>query len=195
MNFLRKIFKTENDRNLAKLEKIAALIEAKADEYASKTDEELKATTALLKNRFEAGETLNQLLPDAYALVREASTRVIGQRHFHVQLWGGIALFQGRIAEMRTGEGKTLTVTLPAFLQALEGKGVHIVTVNEYLVTYQSEWMGKIFKFLGLTVGVVLTNMAPSDKRDAYNCDIVYSTNNELGFDYLRDNMVVRKIT
>ena len=193
MSFLNKIFKSENDRNLAKLEKIARLVEAKAEEYAAKTDDELKQTTQLLKDRFANGETLDHLLPDAYALVREASTRVIGQRHFHVQILGGIAMFQGRIAEMRTGEGKTLTVTLPAFLQALEGRGVHIVTVNEYLVSYQSEWMGKIFNFLGMTVGVVLSQMSPSDKRAAYNCDIVYATNNELGFDYLRDNMVQRK--
>ncbi len=192
MNFLKKIFASDNDRSLAKLEKIAALIEEKAEEYKNKTDEELKHTTVVLKERLANGEKLEAILPDAYAAVREASERVIGLRHFHVQLLGGIALFQGRIAEMRTGEGKTLVETLPAYLQALEGKGVHIVTVNEYLARRDAEWMGKIFVFMGLTVGVITNDMNPSDKRNAYNCDITYGTNNEFGFDYLRDNMVVR---
>lgn len=187
-----KLFKSENDRNIKKLEKIANVIEGKADYYKSLTDEELKATTPKLKQRLKDGEKLMDILPDAYALVREASERVLGMRHFHVQLLGGIALFQGRIAEMRTGEGKTLVETLPAYLIALEGKGVHIVTVNEYLSKRDAEWMGKLFTFLGLTVGVSAANMSPSDKREAYNCDITYSTNNELGFDYLRDNMVTR---
>ena len=187
------LFKSDNERQIAKLEKIAAKIEAKADEYAAKSEEELKDTTRILKGRLAAGETLNDILPDAYACVREASTRVMGKRHFHVQLLGGIALFQGRIAEMKTGEGKTLTETLPAYLIALEGKGVHIVTVNEYLSNRDADWMGKIFKYLGLTVGVSNHNMSPQEKREAYNCDILYSTNNELGFDYLRDNMVIRK--
>ncbi len=193
MGFLAKIFKSDNDRQIAKLEKIAAKVEAKADEYAAKTDDELKQTTSILKGRLAKGESLMDILPDAYACVREASTRVMGKRHFHVQILGGIALFQGRIAEMKTGEGKTLTETLPAYLVALEGKGVHIVTVNEYLSGRDADWMGKIFKFLGLTVGVSKHNMSPQEKREAYNCDILYSTNNELGFDYLRDNMVVRK--
>ena len=193
MGVFNKIFKSDNARQIAKLEKIASKVEAKADEYASKTDEQLKETTAILKGRLANGETLLDILPDAFACVREASTRVMGKRHFHVQILGGIALFQGRIAEMRTGEGKTLTETLPAYLIALEGKGVHIVTVNEYLSGRDAEWMGKIFKFLGLTVGVSKHNMSPQEKREAYNCDILYSTNNELGFDYLRDNMVVRK--
>lgn len=188
-----KLFKSENERNVIKLEKIAALVEAKADYYKSLTDEELKATTPKLKERLANGEKLIDILPDAYALVREASDRVLGMRHFHVQILGGIALFQGRIAEMRTGEGKTLVETLPAYLVALEGKGVHIVTVNEYLSKRDAEWMGKLFTFLGLTVGVSMANMSPSDKRAAYDCDITYSTNNELGFDYLRDNMVTRK--
>ncbi len=187
-----KLFKSENDRNVAKLEKIAKLIEDKSDYYKGLTDEELKETTTKLKQRLKDGEKLIDILPDAYALVREASERVLGMRHFHVQLLGGIALFQGRIAEMRTGEGKTLVETLPAYLIALEGKGVHIVTVNEYLSKRDAEWMGKLFTFLGLTVGVSMANMSPSDKRAAYNCDITYSTNNELGFDYLRDNMVTR---
>lgn len=188
-----KLFKSENDRNIKKLEKIAALIENKADYYKSLTDEELKATTPKLKQRLVDGEKLKDILPDAYALVREASERVLGMRHFHVQLLGGIALFQGRIAEMRTGEGKTLVETLPAYLVALEGNGVHIVTVNEYLSKRDAEWMGKLFTFLGLTVGVSLSGMSTSEKRAAYACDITYSTNNEFGFDYLRDNMVTQK--
>jgi preprotein translocase subunit SecA len=192
VSIIKKIFRSDNDRNIAKLEKIAKLIEEKAEFYKNKTDEELKNTTAELKKRFNDGEKLESLMPDAYALVREASDRVIGLRHFHVQLLGGISLFQGRIAEMRTGEGKTLVETLPAYLQALEGKGVHIVTVNEYLAKRDAEWMGKVFIFLGLTVGVVLSDMSPSDKRAAYACDVTYGTNNEFGFDYLRDNMVTR---
>lgn len=193
MGFLKTLFMGENARKVAKLEKIATLVEDKADEYSAKSDEELKACTDTFKNRLQAGETLNDILPDAYACVREVSTRVLGKRHFHVQLLGGIALFQGRIAEMRTGEGKTLVETLPAYLVALEGKGVHIVTVNEYLSSRDAEWMGKIFKFLGLTVGISTHSMSPDQKRQAYACDITYSTNNELGFDYLRDNMVTRK--
>lgn len=188
-----KLFKSDNDRNIKKLEKIANQIEDKADYYKSLTDEELKATTPKLKQRLADGETLQDILPDAYALVREASERVLGMRHFHVQLLGGIALYQGRIAEMRTGEGKTLVETLPAYLVALEGKGVHIVTVNEYLSKRDAEWMGKLYTFLGLTVGVSMSGMSPSEKREAYACDITYSTNNELGFDYLRDNMVTKK--
>ena len=185
-----KLFKSENERNVAKLEKIAKLIEEKSDYYKGLSEEELKAMTPKLKQRIQDGEKLIDILPDAYAVVREASERVLGMRHFHVQLLGGIALFQGRIAEMRTGEGKTLVETLPAYLIALEGKGVHIVTVNEYLSKRDAEWMGKLFTYLGLTVGVSMANMSPADKRAAYNCDITYSTNNELGFDYLRDNMV-----
>ncbi|MBR4745155.1 MAG: preprotein translocase subunit SecA, partial [Clostridia bacterium] len=187
------IFKSDNERHIAKLEKIASKVEALADKYAALSDDELKDTTRVLKDRLAKGETLSDILPDAYAAVRETSTRVMGKRHFHVQILGGIALFQGRIAEMKTGEGKTLTETLPAYLIALEGKGVHIVTVNEYLSGRDADWMGKIFKFLGLTVGVSKHDMSPDEKRKAYNCDILYSTNNELGFDYLRDNMVVRK--
>ena len=192
MNFFKRIFASDNARNIEKLEKIASKVEALSDKYLNMTDEELKNTTNILKDRLKNGETLLDILPDAYACVREASTRVMGLRHFHVQILGGIALFQGRIAEMRTGEGKTLVETLPAYLVALEGKGVHIVTVNEYLTERDAEWMGKIFKFLGLTVGLSLHNMSPQEKRDAYDCDITYSTNNELGFDYLRDNMVTR---
>ena len=193
MGLFSYLFGSDNKRNIKKLEKIASKIEALSETYKSKTDEELKETTNILKDRLSRGETLNDILPDAYACVREASTRVIGQRHYHVQLLGGIALFQGRIAEMKTGEGKTLMETLPAYLQALDGKGVHIVTVNEYLSERDAEWMGRIFNFLGLTVGVNKTGMNPDEKRKAYLCDITYSTNNELGFDYLRDNMVTRK--
>ncbi len=193
MNFFKKLFASDNARSIDKLEKIAIKVEALADKYSAMTDDELKNTTNVLKERLAKGETLNDILPDAYACVREVSTRIMGLRHFHVQILGGIALFQGRIAEMRTGEGKTLVETLPAYLVALEGKGVHIVTVNEYLTVRDAEWMGKIFKFLGLTVGVSLHTMSPAEKKAAYDCDITYSTNNELGFDYLRDNMVTRK--
>lgn len=192
MGLFTKIFGSDNSRNVAKLNKIAKKIEDREEEYKAKTDDQLKAMTGILKERLANGEKPIDILPDAFATVREASSRVMGMRHFHVQLLGGIALFQGRIAEMRTGEGKTLTETLPAYLVALEGKGVHIVTVNEYLAKRDSEWMGKIFKYLGLTVGLSLHDMDPKQKREAYACDITYSTNNELGFDYLRDNMVVR---
>ena len=190
MGLIRKIFRSENQRNVDKLEKIAKKVEALDEKYKAMTDEELQGMTKVLKDRLKNGETLLQILPDAFATVREASVRVIGLKHFHVQILGGIALFQGRIAEMKTGEGKTLVETLPAYLVALEGKGVHIVTVNEYLSQRDAEWMGKIFKFLGLTVGCSMHNMNPQEKKKAYDCDITYSTNNELGFDYLRDNMV-----
>lgn len=192
MGLFSKIFKSDNARNVEKLEKIAKKVEDLSDKYRVMTDEELKGTTALLKLRLKEGEKPIDILPDAYACVREASTRVIGKRHYHVQILGGIALFQGRIAEMKTGEGKTLVETLPAYLVALEGKGCHIVTVNEYLSSRDADWMGKIFKFLGLTVGISTHDMTPEQKKEAYNCDITYSTNNELGFDYLRDNMVMR---
>jgi len=193
MGLLKKIFRSENSRNVAKLEKIALKVEAYEEEYKKLTDEQLRAKTEEFKTRIANGEKSADILPEAFAVVREASDRVMGMRHFRVQILGGIALFQGRIAEMKTGEGKTLTETLPAYLVALEGKGVHIVTVNEYLSKRDAEWMGKIFKFLGLTVGVSSHEMNAEQKRQAYACDITYSTNNELGFDYLRDNMVVRK--
>ena len=189
MGFLG-LFKSENERNINKLEKICAQIEALDEVYAKKTDLELMKTTKILKDRLKNGETLNDILPDAYAVVREASSRVLNMKHFHVQLLGGIALHQGRIAEMRTGEGKTLVSTLPAYLNALTEKGVHIVTVNEYLAKRDAEWMGKVHKFLGLTVGVNVSGMDEKAKKEAYECDITYCTNNELGFDYLRDNMV-----
>ena len=190
MGLFSKIFKSANTKNVLKLEKIASKIEALDEEYSKKTDLELMKMTQEFKNRLEKGETLNDILPEAYATVREASSRVLSMKHFHVQLLGGIALHQGRIAEMRTGEGKTLVATLPAYLNALSGKGVHIVTVNEYLARRDADWMGKVYKFLGLSVGVNVAGMDEKAKREAYNADITYCTNNELGFDYLRDNMV-----
>ena len=155
------------------------------------SDEELRAKTDEFKKRLSEGETLDDLLVEAYAVVREAATRVLGMRHYRVQLIGGVILHQGRIAEMKTGEGKTLVSTLPAYLNALEGKGVHIVTVNDYLANRDAEWMGEVHRFLGLSVGVILNSMNPDERRAAYQCDITYATNNELGFDYLRDNMAV----
>lgn len=182
----------DNDRRVKKLRKMAEKVDALAPIYKAMNDEELVAQTAKLKARLE-NEKLDDILPDAYAVVREAGERVLGMRHFFVQIMGGIALHQGRIAEMATGEGKTLVATLPAYLNALTGKGVHVVTVNDYLATRDAAWMGKLYKFLGLTVGVVVPGMQPEEKRKAYACDITYCTNNELGFDFLRDNMVVRK--
>ena len=173
-----------------KLKKIADKVCLLEEKYKNFTNEELKACTEEFKNRYKTGTSLNDLLPEAYAVVREASARVLNMRHFYVQILGGIALHQGRIAEMGTGEGKTLVETLPAYLNALTGRGVHIVTVNEYLAKRDAEWMGKVYKFLGLTVGVTLNNQSPEQKKAAYSCDITYCTNNELGFDYLRDNMV-----
>ncbi len=183
----------ENDRKVKKLKKIADKIEVLAPIYKAMDDAELISQTDKLKSRLQEGQTLDDILPDAFAVVREAGERVLGMRHFYVQLLGGIALHQGRIAEMATGEGKTLVATLPAYLNALSGKGVHVVTVNDYLATRDAAWMGKLYKFLGLTVGVVVPGMTSEQKRAAYNSDITYCTNNELGFDFLRDNMVVRK--
>lgn len=182
-----------NARAVKKLEKIAKSVEEKASFYKDMTDEQLAAQTQVLKERYNAGETLDALLPDAFAVCREASARVLGQRHYHVQVLGGIALHQGRICQMATGEGKTLTETLPAYLNALTGKGVHIITVNEYLATRDAEWMGKVYRFLGLTVGVTLAKSTAREKRAAYACDITYGTNNEFGFDYLRDNMATSR--
>ena len=193
MGFLSKLFPSHNDKELKKLEKKANEIEALADKYAAMSDEELRGCTRIFKERLAAGETLDDILPDAFAAVREASTRVLHMRHFHVQLIGGIVLHQGRIAEMRTGEGKTLAATLPVYLNALAGKGVHVVTVNEYLAERDAEWMNNIYEFMGLSVGVNKARMSADEKRAAYNCDITYTTNNEVGFDYLRDNMAVEK--
>ncbi len=181
------------NRNLKKLIQIANKVVDLEDEYKKKTNEQLREKTRELQERARNGENLNSLLPEAFANVREAADRVLNMRHFFVQILGGIALHQGRIAEMATGEGKTLVATLPAYLNALSGKGVHVVTVNEYLAERDAEWMGKIHRFLGLTVGVALSGMSEEEKKKAYNCDITYCTNNEVGFDYLRDNMVVRK--
>ena len=190
MGLITKIFGTYSDRELKQIYPIVDKIEAMEPEYKAMTDAQLTAKTAEFKNRLAAGETLDDILPEAFATVREASVRVLGQRAFRVQLVGGIVLHQGRIAEMKTGEGKTLTATLPAYLNALTGKGVHIVTVNDYLAKYQCEWMGKVYRFLGLTVGLIIHGLEKPERQRAYAADITYGTNNELGFDYLRDNMV-----
>lgn len=193
MGLFSYLFASDNKRSLIKIEKIIKKIEDLADKYADMSDADLQAQTPILKDRLSAGETLDDILPDAFALVREASTRVLHQRHFHVQLIGGVVLHQGRIAEMKTGEGKTLTATTAVYLNALSGKNVHVITVNEYLASSQAEMMGKLYKFLGLTIGVTLAGQTPEEKKKAYQCDITYGTNNEFGFDYLRDNMQVNK--
>ncbi|MDE6399127.1 MAG: preprotein translocase subunit SecA [Clostridiales bacterium] len=194
MGLISFITGSDNRKHLKKLEAIAYKVEEYDEAYRKLTDDELKAKTEEFKRRLKENyETLDDILPEAFATVREASARVLGMRHFHVQILGGITLHQGRIAEMRTGEGKTLVSTLPAYLNALSGEGVHIVTVNDYLAKRDAEWMGKVHRFLGLTVGVAISGMTPEAKRAAYNCDITYATNNELGFDYLRDNMVIYK--
>ncbi|MBR6281324.1 MAG: preprotein translocase subunit SecA, partial [Lachnospiraceae bacterium] len=193
MSLVTKIFGTHSERELKRIYPIVDKIESLRPDMQALTDDELRGKTQEFKNRLAAGETLDDLLPEAYAVVREGARRSLGMEHFRVQLIGGIILHQGRIAEMRTGEGKTLVSTLPAYLNALEGKGVHIVTVNDYLAKRDAEWMGEVHRFLGLTVGVVLNDMSKEERQEAYNCDITYITNNELGFDYLRDNMVVRE--
>ncbi len=193
MGLFSKIFGTYSERQIKKLKPTVDAIEALADKYKSMTDEELAAVTPALKARLAAGETLDDILVDAFAAVREAADRVLGKRPFRVQLIGGIVLHQGRIAEMKTGEGKTLVATMPAYLNALTGEGVHVVTVNEYLARRDSEEMGRVYGFLGLTTGLVIHDQTSTEKQIAYNCDITYGTNNEFGFDYLRDNMVVYK--
>ena len=193
MGIVSKMFGTHSERELKRVYPIVDKIEALRPSMVELTDEQLRDKTKEYKKRLEEGETLDQLLPEAYATVREAARRAIGMEHYRVQLIGGVILHQGRIAEMKTGEGKTLVSTLPAYLNALEGKGVHIVTVNDYLAQRDAEWMGKVHEFLGLTVGVVLNSMDNKERREAYACDITYVTNNELGFDYLRDNMVIYK--
>ena len=187
------LFGSENKSQIKKLKKIADKVVSLEDKYRTFSDEELRNCTVEFKERYKNGESLMSLLPEAYAVMREASDRVLKMRHFYVQILGGIALHQGRIAEMATGEGKTLVATLPAYLNALTGEGVHVVTVNEYLAKRDAEWMGKVYRFLGLTVGIAVSGMQEADKRKAYACDITYCTNNELGFDYLRDNMAVNK--
>ena len=193
MSMFSKVFGTHSQREVKRIMPLVNKIESLRPEMQKLTDEELRDKTIQYKKRLEEGETLDDLLPEAFATVREAAKRVLGMEHYQVQLIGGIILHQGRIAEMRTGEGKTLVSTLPAYLNALEGRGVHIVTVNDYLAKRDAEWMGKVHEFLGLTVGVVLNDMKPEERRAAYGCDITYVTNNELGFDYLRDNMVIYK--
>ena len=187
------IFTSSNERQVKKLRKIADIIESLSDKFKAMTDDELKGMTSVFRERLKNGETLDDILPEAFATVREASERVLGMRHFYVQLLGGIVLHQGRIAEMRTGEGKTLVATLPAYLNAIEGKGMHVITVNEYLATRDSEWMGKLYNFLGLTVSVNLSGLSTEEKKKVYSADIVYGTNNEFGFDYLRDNLATQK--
>ncbi len=193
MGIFGNLFKSQNDKEIIALKKTADKVEALADKYKAMSDEELTKQTAVLKQRLADGETTDDILPDAFAVVREAGDRILHMRHFYVQILGGIVLHQGRIAQMATGEGKTLVATLPAYLNALTGKGVHIVTVNDYLAQRDAEWMGKIYKFLGLSVGVIVHNQSRAQKRAAYACDITYGTNNEIGFDYLRDNMATSK--
>ena len=193
MGLLRKMFGSYSERELKRITPIVDKVLSYEDEYKALTDEELTGKTALFKERLAAGETLDDILPEAFATCREAATRVLGMKHFPVQIIGGIVLHQGRISEMKTGEGKTLVATLPAYLNALSGDGVHIVTVNDYLAKRDSEWMGKIYRFLGLSVGLIIHGMSPEEKKAAYAADITYCTNNELGFDYLRDNMVLYK--
>ena len=193
MSVIEKIFGTHSSRELKRIEPLVDKIEALRPTMQSLSDEELRGKTEEYKKRLTEGETLDDLLPEAYATVREAAKRVLNMEHYRVQLMGGIILHQGRIAEMRTGEGKTLVSTLPAYLNALEGKGVHVVTVNDYLAKRDAEWMGQVHEFLGLKVGVVLNSMTSEERQEAYKCDITYVTNNELGFDYLRDNMVIYK--
>ena len=193
MGLLEKIFGNYSEKEIKRITPIVDKIEALGPEFEKLSDEELKYKTTEFKQRLEKGETLDQILPEAYAAVREAASRALGMRHFRVQLLGGIVMHQGRIAEMRTGEGKTLVATLSSYLNALEGKGVHVVTVNDYLAKRDSEWVTPVFEKLGMTVGVILNSMESDERRAAYACDITYATNNELGFDYLRDNMVVRE--
>ena len=193
MSFLNKIFKSYSEKEVKRVMPLVDQINGLEESMTKLSDEELRAKTKEFKERLAQGETLDDLLPEAFAVVREASKRVLGMRHFDVQLIGGIILHQGRIAEMKTGEGKTLVATLPAYLNALSGEGVHIITVNDYLAKRDSEWMGKVYRFLGLSVGLIIAGMKPNEKQEAYNCDITYGTNNEYGFDYLRDNMVIYK--
>ena len=188
-----RLFKTYSEKEVKRVKPIVKKINELEEEISKLKDSELRGKTEYFKKQLEEGKTLDDILPEAFAVVREASKRVLGMRHFDVQLIGGIILHQGRIAEMKTGEGKTLVATLPVYLNALEGKGVHVITVNDYLAKRDSEWMGKLYKFLGLSVGLVISGMDPKAKQEAYNADVTYGTNNEFGFDYLRDNMVIYK--
>ncbi len=188
-NFLTKIFGSKNERELKKIQPIVEKVNVLEPQIQAMSDEKLKAQTELLKERLNNGETIDDILPEAFATVREASVRTLEMRHFDVQLIGGVVLHEGKIAEMKTGEGKTLAATLPAYLNALSGKGVHIITVNDYLARRDTEWMGNIYNFLGLSVGCILHGLDDDERKAAYNSDITYGTNNEFGFDYLRDNM------
>ena len=193
MGILKSLFGSYSEKELKRIKPMQEKVLSYDEEYRKLSEEELKGKTAEFKARIEGGESLDSILPEAFAVCREASDRVLGMRHFPVQILGGIVLHQGRISEMKTGEGKTLVATLPAYLNALSGKGVHIVTVNDYLAKRDSEWMGKLYRYLGLTVGLIVHGMNHEEKKAAYNADITYCTNNELGFDYLRDNMVIYK--
>ncbi|MBR0447498.1 MAG: preprotein translocase subunit SecA, partial [Clostridia bacterium] len=193
MSLLKKLFGDYSKKEIKRIQPLCDRVLALEETYAAMDEETLRGQTAVLKDRLAAGETLDDILPDAFAVCREASWRVLGMKHFPVQIIGGIILHQGRIAEMRTGEGKTLVATLPAYLNALAGKGVHVVTVNDYLARRDSEWMGKVYRYLGLSVGLIGHGLDKAERRAAYAADITYGTNNELGFDYLRDNMVVHQ--
>jgi preprotein translocase subunit SecA len=186
---LAKVFGTQNERELKRIRPVVEAVNALEPSITQLSDAELRGKTAEFRQRLEAGAALDDLLPEAFAVVREAGRRVLNMRHFDVQLIGGYVLHQGKIAEMKTGEGKTLVATLPAYLNALTGKGVHVVTVNDYLARRDSEWMGKIYRFLGMSVGVIQHDLNDQERQVAYGCDITYGTNNEFGFDYLRDNM------
>ena len=190
-NILEKIFGGSNERDLEKMQEIVELINSYEPEFEKMSDGNLRGKTAEFKQRLAAGATLDDILPEAFAVVREGSRRALGMRHFDVQLLGGITLHEGRIAEMRTGEGKTLVATLATYLNALAGQGVHVITVNDYLARRDSEWMGKLYTFLGLSVGLIVHGKDNAERKAAYEADITYGTNNEFGFDYLRDNMVV----
>ena len=193
MGLFEKLFGNYSEKQIKNIKPLQQKVLELEEKYASMSDDELRSMTDTFKSQIEMGMELDTLLPDAFAVCREASWRVLGMKHFPVQILGGIILHQGRIAEMKTGEGKTLVATLPAYLNALSGKGVHIVTVNDYLARRDSEWMGKVYRFLGLTVGLIVPGMNSEDKKVAYAADITYCTNNELGFDYLRDNMAIYK--
>lgn len=194
MSLLDRALRMGEEQQRRKLKGVAEAANALEDEISELTDDELKSQTAKFKEKLDNGAKLDDLMPEAFATVREVSKRTLGQRHFDVQLMGGAALHWGNIAEMKTGEGKTLVATLPAYLNALEGKGVHVVTVNDYLASYQSELMGRIYRFLGMETGCIITDQQPAERRKQYNADITYGTNNEFGFDYLRDNMAWEKM-
>src|SRR5512139_958398 len=188
-SLIKKIVGSKNERELRKIQPLIDQINQREAEVSPLSDDQLRAKTGQFKERIEKGESLEEILPEAFAVVRETAKRTLGERHYDVQLIGGIVLHEGKISEMATGEGKTLVSTLPAYLNALKGEGVHIVTVNDYLAKRDSEWMGVIYRFLGLSVGVILHELNDRERKEAYGCDITYGTNNEFGFDYLRDNM------